>query len=139
MSSPADDMITLLVNASVIGDGTGWAIGVGDMQATPDDFVAAYDTGGANPNPRWGWEQPSIQIAVRAGAHRYDSCYAKALDIKNELLGAAVTAIDGSSYTMFLMLGDINYIGKDENDRPRMTLNFRLGRRPATLGNRDSL
>lgn len=133
----------LLVAASIGAyGGTGdWAIFIGTSVHTPDRQINIFDTGGQAPNPRWLIDYPSVQVTVRAKVGEYQEAYDKAVLIKNALLGLPSQDINGDRWVHVNMLGDINYIGKDENERPKFTLNFTLIIEPAESGsdNREAL
>ena len=135
--SPAFDISGLLTSNNI--DATPWIVRVGVEPEEPDSVVTVYDSGGLAPNPKWGFDEPSIQVRVRGPRMDYAAAYSKAMEVKNLLLGRDETILNGSAYTIWLMIGEINSLGVDDIKRPILTINFQLARRPATLGNRDAL
>lgn len=135
MSSPADDIATILENNGV-------ATFADDMfvskePASPDDCITLYDTGGFEPNPKWSIGQPTVMARVR-NVH-YPSGYAKCEEIKDALLGLPKQAVDSTTYVGVWMEGDINFIEYDDNGRAIFTINFRISRESAASGNRQQL
>ena len=48
------------------------------MPETPDECVAAYDTGGFDPEPGYSYERPTFQIVLRGAKRDYRGIYALA-------------------------------------------------------------
>jgi hypothetical protein len=137
VNSPAADILTKL--QTFTGLLTGWTAGVTREPDSPDKCITIYDTGGGDPNPALLIDEPTIQIRVRgaAGAAGYAAAYTLCDAIKNKVLGIAAWTLTGiGRYTGAWMLGDVNSIGYDGNNRPLLTMNFRVIREPATGDNR---
>lgn len=137
MTSPADDVRQLMEDNGV--NAAPWQLKTGEMPVEPPTIIACFDITGREPNPKWGWDEPSVSVQLRGERYGYAAARQKAQEIKDLLLGRAETEINGSVYTLWRMSGDINFIGNDENMAPMFSMNFLLGVRPATLGNRKPL
>lgn len=139
---PAQDVMQMISNAGhgTIGASSGWSILGGRMTESPNTQIGLYDTGGFSPNPKWALDQPTVQVRVRGNVMDYLGAYAKALNIKNTLLGAATQTISGTIYKGILMEGDIIFAENDHKERPVFTLNFSLWREHANsvVSNRPS-
>jgi hypothetical protein len=144
MPSPAVGAKTLLVAASV-GSNTpsaDWAIHVSKMPDRPDRVIAIFDSGGTeNPNPKWLLDYRSIAVQVRGKVSDYALAYNKALEVKDALLGLPAQTVGGDRWDGVTMISDIAFVGRNENDQPILSLNFRIIIEPAdnALTNRDEL
>jgi hypothetical protein len=122
-----------------------WAIKIGQRTVTPEKQIALFDTGGSNPNTKFRLDFVHIQALVRAGKHNYQEGFAKALEVKDALLGLdAQTVVVGAEQIRvdgITMLSDIAFLRNDENDCPLFSLNLRMiqEREANALTHRDSL
>jgi hypothetical protein len=126
----------LLVSAAV-GSATptdDWSIHVSKMPPTPDKAIAIFDTGGTGegPSPKWLLDYRTMQVRVRSNADDYTGAYNKMQDVKDVLLGLPAQAVLGDRWDGVTILSDITFIGRDDNDRPELSINFRLIIEPAT-------
>lgn len=142
MSDPTIGIKDLLVTAGagVFDSTSAWGIFIGKRPDLPDSCITIYQHGGGTPNPKWLVDYPSVQVMVRGGLNGYQAAYAKAVVIKNTLLGLPSQDLNGDRWVAVNMVGDINSIGQDEKQRPMFSLNFRLIIEPAdATDNRDPL
>lgn len=135
-NSPAEDIRSLL-DSEGVDDGGTWHLATGLMPESPAKAVATYDTGGPDPNSKWGFDRSEIQVRVRGDRQEYSTTYQKALAIKNLLLGRDNTTIGSTEYFLFIQVGDIIFLGYDDNYRPSFSLNWRIHRTPDEIGNRS--
>ncbi len=112
---------------------------IGNEPENPDFVITVYDTGGTSPNARFLRDEPTVQIRVRGKPGDYLSAWTKAQDIKDALLGLGTQVLSGTNYVMFLQVGDVQSIGRDENDRPLIVTNWQLVREMSSGGNRIEL
>lgn len=148
MASPAIGAKSLLVSATV-GSATptaDWSIHVSKMpdgEGVPDRAIAIFDTGGGeeNANPKWLLDYRTIQIRVRARQDEYADAYAKIAQCKDVLLGLPPTTVGGDEWNSVTSLGDITFLGRDDNDRPELVYNLQIIMEPAdsVLTNREVL
>jgi len=131
----------LLVTAGVgvFNASTGWAIFVNKMPTSPDTVIVVTHFGGANPNPKYSLDFPSVQCMIRGAPNGDQAAEQKANDVKNALLGIPSQDVAGGRMVSITMAGDISYLGEDENGRSMRSLNFSLIVEPADTGNRIAL
>lgn len=137
-----EDMRGLLVAASV-GSSTPtaeWSIHLGSMPAQPNRALSVSRTGGTASNPRWALDFPSMQVMVRGNPGDYVAARNKMQAAKDALLGLPSQDIGDTRWVSVLMIGDWNWLGRDENNRPMFSANFSLIIEPSPTGsNRDEL
>lgn len=134
MSAPCIDIKDMLISAGIgtFKATSGWGIYVSEEPTAPDTVVTVYDTGGMDPNPKLLLDHPSVMVRVRGAAGDYSTAWAKALAVKDALLGKAAATVNSTRYVGIWMKGDINYLGRDDNRRPLFSLNFAITREPAS-------
>lgn len=139
-ASPAE-VASERISNTVLGGATGWTIFIGTMEASPNQVACFYDTGGANPNPRYLLDYQSFMVHVRGNPKEYGVAYAKAKQIKSQLLGIDSQTIGSDRWVSVQMAGDIMFIHYDDKERPIFSLNFRTIIEPAfdSLDQRESL
>ena len=115
-----------------------WSAHLSQTPSTPDRVISIFDVGGINPNPAIQIDQVSVQVQVRGNANGYLAAYQKAQDIKDALLGIDSLTLGTDRVVSITMLGDISFLGRDNNDRPELSVNFRmiLERTPSSYSNR---
>lgn len=125
----------LLVTAGVgsASPTSDWGVHVSLMPATPIRAIAIFDTGGTGegPNPKWLLDYRTIQVQVRGGTNDYEVAYAKIQAVKDVLLGMGAQTVEGDRWDGVTGIGDINFIGRNENDQPILVMNFRVIVEPA--------
>lgn len=128
MTFPAKEAADILINKGIVAaSGSTWPVKVGPLPTTPNAVVAIVDAPGQSPNPKWLLDYPAIQVVVRGATDDYPGAYAKAKAIKDGLLGIdSFTTTAGNRWVSVTMMGEINYLGPDDNSRPQFSLNFRL-------------
>lgn len=137
MRSPAHDIAVYLAAQGVgtLGGSTAWSINISREPNKPDRSVTIYDTGGAEAFPDIDLFTPSVQIRVRAEATAYPTAFDKHEEIRDILIQAqnvTLGAANDTRYLGFWLEGDIQSIGRDENDRHILTANYRIERQPIT-------
>lgn len=91
----------------------------GNYPSTPDQVVTLYNTGGyARSLSGTELEEPTFQVRVRAAT--YDAGITLCETVKDLLHGHSTTKL-----LMIEQQGDILDLGRDENDRPEWSMNFR--------------
>jgi hypothetical protein len=101
---------------------------LGSMPSTPDNVVAIYNSGGYTRDLSGTMvEEPTFMIKVRNTS--YATGEALCNTIKDLLHGQNAKVIgSGTTARTFLLIeqqGDINDLGRDENNRTEWSLNFR--------------
>lgn len=126
MNSPAHDTAMFLGRCWGFGQfgGSGsWPIYVGREPRVPDNVVTVYDTGGGPAVKVPDLRDPTVQVRVRGDD--YSNAWAKANQAYEFLTQEIGYPIDEGLILSWLALGDINYIGREEEkDRPLFTLNL---------------
>lgn len=132
MTAPSISIKDVLVAASigVFGDiGASWPIWIGRMPEKPDNAILLTDSGGGNSEAHWLLDFPTVSIIVRNT--NYLDGYNKAKEIKDKLHTLPSQTINGDRVVSCLIVGDINYLGTFDKDRPNFSLNFRMIIEPA--------
>lgn len=126
MKDPAISVKDKLVTAGVgtFGSGSGWRIFIGHPPVTPDTIILVNGTGGRNPYPHLLVNEPSVSVMVRGQKNGYTVARTKAAAVVTALLGMSTTVLQGDTYQSCNQLGDIAYLGQDENTRPMFVANF---------------
>jgi hypothetical protein len=147
VSSPSMDVAAVLVTAGVgvtsnPNPTTGWLIRVGRIIDKPDRIIAIIDTGGLEVNPKWSLDYKTFQVLVRSDQDAYGSAFDKANDIKDALVG--IDPFIGAStvrWDAITMLGDVGFLGYDQNSRPIFSANYRCILEPpvSVLSHREAL
>lgn len=123
--------------------GAEWTIEIGVMPDTPNAIVVIADTGqGADPNPKWLLDFPTVQVMIRGAVSSYTVTWAVYKAVKDILLGATSQTINDDRFVAINITGDLGFIGRDENNRPLFSVNFQLivePQVPAGTTNRESL
>lgn len=130
MRDPAQVVSDLLVAGSVgtFNGASGWSINLGEPREVPDTIILVNGTGGTSPYPHLLINEPSVQVIVRGAKSGYVAARAKAAGVVNKLLGMTsyTDATSGDVYQSCIQMGDISYIGQDDNTRPMFSMNFRF-------------
>jgi hypothetical protein len=116
-----DDIGTAIANAGLTGGATGWTLCKSFEPATPDKTVTVYETGGAAPDqtPGEAHDFPTFQVRVRGAAMGYDAARTKLAAVY-----AALNDVTISNYVYVFSRGGAISLGYDENNRPRIVMNF---------------
>ena len=141
MARVVDGIKDLLVTAGVgtFAATTGWGLFIGIMPDTPDTALAINQTGGQSRSPRWRINYPSVQVMVRGRADDYRGAYDKAEEVMDNLVGIPSQDLNGDRWVAINAIGDVNWLGRDEKDRPMFSVNLSLIIEPASSVNRDAL
>ena len=99
----------------------------------PDSIILINMTGGRSPLPHLLLNFPSVQIMVRGGRNGYVAASNKVTAVVNALLGKTSTVDGGDTYRAFNQIGDITYLGQDDNTRPMFSANFSYIVEPAAI------
>jgi len=135
MTIPSKDL------ASLLDDALDWDVFYSKKPTTPDNLVICHDTGGFPSNPRFLMDSPTVQIEIRGNKDEYDEAMGIAEEVHELLLGHSQVTINGTLYVGIWSMGRINDLGRDDNDRPLLSTNWRMITEPAVLSpsNRDPL
>lgn len=89
---------------------------------TPDACITVLDTGGLAPDRYIPHAEPTFQVLVRSTT--YDLAEAKAEAIVTELHDSVHKTIGGDYHYYIFLLTEPAAIGRDENGRDEISINF---------------
>lgn len=137
--SPAEILGDLLIAGNIGVEDA--ALKVGFMPDAPDALVCMMDTGGQNPNPRWGVDFVMVQALIRGGINDYGAAWIQARKVRDYLLGFESSDVaTGDRIDSIIVVGDIATMGNDTKERPLLSINFRVIIEPQDVGaNREAL
>lgn len=143
MYDPALSIKDLLVSLGLgtFGAPTPFGLYVGAPPDKPDALVLINRTGGMDPLPHLLLNYPSVQVMVRGAASGYVAASAKMRVIVNALLGLSTVVLNGDTYRACNQIGEVMYLGQDDNTRPMLSANFRFIVEPAAVagGHRSTI
>jgi hypothetical protein len=130
MNSPAQDLKDLLEASSA---GTGLTFGtdlfVGhepDGGDVADKVVTIYDTSGGQPDTNRTLTNPTVQVRVRGDVFGYQAGYTLAETVFNTLHTVTNTTVNSTRYIHIIAMGDLFFLGFDDNKRPTWSVNFSI-------------
>jgi len=129
MSDPATDIAALIEELNLGTLGTD--LFVNEEPGKPDATITVFDSGGVSPDLTFDGENiyyPTVMVRVRGRTDKQAITYDLAESIRDALHGLYQTTVDGTVYLLVQASGDIVRVGRDENNRPMFTVNFRLMR-----------
>ncbi len=141
MNPTSVDIKDLLVIGAhgVFAATTGWSIHIGVEPDNPDTTITLYDTPAEPANPKFLLDFPRWQIRVRGTGNSYPTTYAKALQIRDALLGLPSQTLGGTVYVGIYLVNDIFFLQQDKASRPIFVSNWRAFRQPSSGDHRQSL
>lgn len=124
-----NDLCDYLVqqNVGLVSSGnTAGTIFVGFLPSTPDDCIALYATGGFPADGKWGYDEPTIQVWIRARTH-IDAA-TKAQTVYDLFQGMHATTLPNGTYVVnsLGLQSAPTLIGRDTDERTEYSLNFRM-------------
>ena len=128
MNPPSIDVKDILAATSSLALTFATDLFVSEMPTTPDACVCVYDSGGDDPEVEYTYERPHVQVRIRGDKGGYEVAHELARAIRDTLSGTANYTINAARYVGIWAVGDILSIGYDNNQRPLLTVNFRLHR-----------
>ncbi|KKN90089.1 hypothetical protein LCGC14_0232020 [marine sediment metagenome] len=133
-NAPSKDVVDELVSAGVATykNTSGWGLWLAREPVTPDTAISVFDAGGDSPNPKYRLNEPTVQVRIRGAKWGYKAAYTKAQAVVDALLGIGKKTINSTVYVGIWQLGDIIFIGFDDNNRPVFTTNWRVVREVST-------
>ena len=126
-NAPSVDLKDLIEDSSAgFGLTFGTDLFISTMPSDPDDCVALYDYPGGG-QEQFGLENPNVQVLVRN--IDYQVGYALCRDIKYELHDNHNNeVINSTRYIRIHCVTDILYLGQDDLNRYKWSINFRAQR-----------
>lgn len=127
MNPPSKDIASIIQSAGIATLGTDMF--VSNLPDDPDDCVALIDTGSwGEPESDLGYSYPLLQVVVRGAQNEYLSTYSKAVSIRDTIMGLSPQTINSIWYSGFWVSMDVSSLGRDERDRIKFAINFRIMR-----------
>lgn len=119
-----DDILARLDAESVTGGATGWTAYTGFLPSTQNKAIGIFETGGDTPDMAMAGTnhpRPNFQIRIRGDKRSYSVARAKA---QAAIIALHRFAVNGQ--TFFASQSAPLSLGNDKNDRPNLTINFRV-------------
>lgn len=129
-TDPATDIRKVLVDNNVHPSASSY---VGKEPSNPDFVLTVYTTGGGEPNPKYLYEEPSVQVRVRGPKKDYAAAYEVSQKVKDTLLGFQPQTINSTYYVGITAIGDMIHLSSDDNDRHIFVMNWRIMREPQNV------
>lgn len=137
----AQGLLTVAEGLGLVGGATTWK-GFWDHFAGDDRVLAFMNESGKQPEVGVAIDYPSVQVLGRgtASVNGYQALSDKMLEVFNALhaIPQEVGKPLWADLTSCIARGTIQNLGKDENNRPMMSLNFNLITAPQNLGHRPN-
>jgi hypothetical protein len=134
--SPAEEIARYLAGQGIgtLAGGSSWGVYFSRMPDAPDDCVCVFDSGGGPPIAYdITLREPAVQVRIRGTVHA--DVHTKADEIFDLLcepgdIPGPAREIENGLYLGFWMDSDFIDLGRDENERIRLTSNYRINRQP---------
>ncbi len=141
MAEPEDGIRDLLVTAGVgtFGATSGWGIFIGSQPTSPDTSITIREYIADLPMPKFLIDFPAVQVMIRGAPGGYQAAKAKARDVLNELHSIPSLDLNGDRWNSIRALSGPGYLGSDDNNRPKFSINFTLIIEPSSGTYRESL
>ena len=130
MQMVSEDIKDMLAADGTLGLTAGTNLFIGKEREAPDNTVTIFDTPSFAPSMSMDelkYYYSSFQIRVRNTL--YDTGMTLARNIMESLYGRAGETFNGTLYTIIEATGEPALLDWDENDRPRVIINFNCQRR----------
>lgn len=128
MNPPSKDIAEYLeTSAAGIGLTLATDLFYSFMPTRPDQCTSVHDIGGGEPCPAVDeLYYPEIQVICRANT--YDAAYSNAYNVLTALHRLDNVIINSTRYSSIWAQSDIINVGDDEENRPRVSVHFRIHR-----------
>lgn len=129
MNAPSQDIKDILESSQHGSIGTfATDLFVHEEPAEPDACVTVRDTGGFDPESRFDYSRPTVQVRIRGAKGGFQTAYSKTQEVIDALHGLNNETWNGTRYVAIWQMGDVMDTGNDDNGRPILTVNFRIHR-----------
>lgn len=129
MKDPAVACKDLLVAAGLgtFAGTAAFSIFIGQLPDKPDALILVNVVGGLDPEARLLLNYPSVHVTVRGFRSGYMAASDMAYNgVVKTLLGMSPTMLGNDMYRSCVQIGDVAYLGQDDNNRPLFSTNFRF-------------
>lgn len=114
-----------------------YAVHLGAYPTEPDRVLLVTQSGGRSPYPGLALNFPSVQVCVRGKPSGYVEARDELRKACNILLGLTETQVSSQDIMRSCnQMGDVMWLGKDDNDRPMFSANFWFIVEPNDAGRR---
>lgn len=138
--SPAEQITRVLERPAFAfaGGPNNWVLTISRMGGK-DNTITVYDQPGRGSEVGVAIDYPAIQLIARGSAAggSYAALYAKMVEARDILHAIPEHPAEYPELVSCVVRGGIAPLGNDDNDRPRLSLNFNLITSPAAVGNRE--
>ena len=132
MNPPSEDLKDILESsAAALGLTFGTDLFISKMPDNPDICYCLYDYPGEPPEVNYEYDMPSVQVRIRGKKGGYRNAWLAAKDIRDVLHGIHNEEWNSARYIGIWCQSDILAVGYDDNNRPLLTVNFRIHRATA--------
>ena len=130
MSSPAHDIALELDDEGfgAFAADSGWSISAAQEPSEPPTTITVFDTASESIYEDLDFTQARFQVRVRGPS--YPDAYAKQQAMRSFLVKEINFTRSGFLYMGIDMLGQIEMIGRDDDNRYVLVANYRLYRKP---------
>lgn len=137
MTSPAEGLRAIMVAEGVIEGATGWKGTVGGLTSA-DAQITFIDHGGRGGEVKVAIDYPSVQLIIRGSKAQggYTAAFAKAKAAFDTLMGIDTPNATWAGLVSCVATSQPQWLGRDDQDRPMFSLNFKLITSPESDGNR---
>lgn len=137
MTTPAEGINQIIVDAGLVGGASGWTSVVGGNMGQPKE-VTLLDSGGRGGEVKVAIDYPSVQAIVvgSSAAGGYQAAFNKARSIYDLLLGIDTPHAAWDKLVSCIATNQPAWLGRDDGSRPRFSVNFNLIVTPEDIGNR---
>jgi len=128
LNSAAKDLAALMDADSNLNLTLATDLHVHVMPSSPDRVVTVYDAGGTSPTLHLDRDEaqknPSVSVQVRGAKGQHEAAKQLASDIEDFLDGLTATQ-GGARYILIRAEGGIQPLGRDDQNRMLLSVNFR--------------
>ena len=138
MTTPAEGLKAICAAVTgLFGGSTGWVATVGGFSTTGKE-ISFLDSGGRSSEVKVAIDYPNVQVMIRGtkAAGGYSEAYQKAKEVHAALVGIETPNASWTYLTSCVARGDIIWLGRDDEARPRFSLNLQLITQPENIGHR---
>jgi len=124
-----DALAARLTSASVATSASNLFLGI--MPDSPNVCAALYEYAGEYPMEAFSpttaqIDRTRVQVMTRSGRDDYSAARTLMVNVRDNLTGVVNQVVDGVTFLRVSELGPIEFVGRDEDDRPQFALSLRV-------------